>query len=208
MESATPGASSAPPPSTPPPPPPPPPLPAHRLTRSTRDRMWAGVAGGLAEYLDLDPALVRLIWVLAAVLTGGLAIPIYIVAWIIIPRDTRPPAYGPDVTHDWPDELRYETQRLAEEARRVAAEVRGATHAAWRSPDTYPPEVDPAVSAPPHRHSNRHGRSTGVVLVVLGIILLSANAGLLRFVDWNVMWPVIFIGLGLALLARQADWGR
>jgi phage shock protein PspC (stress-responsive transcriptional regulator) len=171
--------------------------------------MWAGVAGGLAEYLDLDPALVRLIWVLAAVLTGGLAIPIYIVAWIIIPRDTRPPAYGAEAAHDWPDELRYETQRLAEEARHVAAEVRRAAHGeAWRSTGAYPPAADPSTVPPPHRHANRHGRSTGVVLVVLGIILLSANAGLLRFVDWNVMWPVIFIGLGLALLARQADWGR
>jgi phage shock protein PspC (stress-responsive transcriptional regulator) len=171
--------------------------------------MWAGVAGGLAEYLDLDPALVRLIWVLAAVLTGGLAIPIYIVAWIIIPRDNRPPVYGSEVIHDWSHELHNEAQRLADEARRMATEVRGTAHAgAWRSPDAYPPAADPAVSTPPHRYYGRHGRATGVVLVVLGIILLSANAGLLRWVDWNVLWPVIFIGLGLALLARQADWGR
>ena len=142
--------------------------------------MWAGVAGGLAEYFDLDPALVRLIWVLAAVLTGGLAIPIYIVAWIIIPRDDRPPMYGSQVIHDWSHELHTEAERLADEARRVAA----------------------------YRHRSRSHRSTGVVLVVLGLVLLSANAGLFRFVDWNVLWPVIFIGLGLALLARQADWGR
>jgi phage shock protein PspC (stress-responsive transcriptional regulator) len=204
MESTTPGASSAP-PITPPPPPPPP----HRLTRSTRDRMWAGVAGGLAEYLDLDPALVRLIWVLAAVLTGGLAIPIYIVAWIIIPRDNRPPAYGSEVIHDWSHELHNEAQRLADEARRMATEVRGAAQArAWRSPDAYPPAADPTLTTPPQRQYGRHGRATGVVLVVLGIILLSANAGLLRWIDWNILWPVIFIGLGLALLARQADWGR
>ena len=204
MESTTPGASSAPP--TPPMPPPPPP---HRLTRSTRDRMWAGVAGGLAEYFDLDPALVRLIWVLAAVLTGGLAIPIYIVAWIIIPRDDRPPIYGSQVLHDWSHELHNEAQRLADETRRVASEVRSAHPGAeWRSADAYPTAADPSATAPTHRHHGRHGRSTGVVLVVLGILLLSANAGFFRFVDWNVMWPVIFIGLGLALLARQADWGR
>src|SRR5919198_88318 len=55
----------------------------------------------------------------------------------------------------------------------------------------------------PRRH-----RSSGVVLVVLGVLLLAANAGVLRFIDWNVLWPLIFIGLGLALLARQADWRR
>ena len=51
--------------------------------------MWAGVAGGLAEYFDLDPALVRLLWVAAAVVSGGLAVPVYILAWIILPRDDR-----------------------------------------------------------------------------------------------------------------------
>ena len=52
----------------PPPPPTPPPYPAgpphRRLVRSSRERMWAGVAGGMAEYFDLDPSLVRLLWVL------------------------------------------------------------------------------------------------------------------------------------------------
>src|SRR5919204_6628829 len=86
-----------------PPPTPPPPSP-RRLTRSTRDRMWAGVAGGMAEYFELDPSLVRLMWVLAAVLTGGLAVPVYILAWIIMPRDDRPPAGGPPDWHAWPGE--------------------------------------------------------------------------------------------------------
>ena len=61
--------------------------PRQRLTRSTRDKMWAGVAGGLAEYFDLDPVVVRLIWVAAGVLTGGLAIPVYGVMWLVISGD-------------------------------------------------------------------------------------------------------------------------
>src|SRR5919204_6603034 len=167
-----------------PPPTPPPPAP-RRLTRSSRDRMWAGVAGGLAEYFDLDPSLVRLLWVLATIFSGGLAIPVYLVAWIILPRDDRPPLQGSQVIRDWSQELHTEAERLAAEARRAYSDVR------W-SPGHTSPE--------PHR---RH-RSSGVVLVVLGVLLLAANAGVLRFIDWNVLWPLIFIGLGLALLARQA----
>jgi phage shock protein PspC (stress-responsive transcriptional regulator) len=170
--------------------------------------MWAGVAGGLAEYLDLDPALVRLIWVLAAVLSHGLAIPIYIVAWIVMPRDDRPRPEATHPMHDWSHDLHTEANRLAEEARRVAAEVRAATHApASRSGDPYAPPIDPYAAAPPRRNG-RHGRSAGLVLVVLGILLLSANAGFFSFIDWNLIWPVIVIALGLALLARQTDWGR
>ena len=58
-----------------------------RLMRSGRERLWAGVAGGMAEYFDVDPAIMRIIWVAAAVLTGGLAVPAYIVMWLVMPRD-------------------------------------------------------------------------------------------------------------------------
>jgi len=61
----------------------------HRLTRSTRDRVLAGVAGGLGEYLAVDPTLIRLGWVLAALLTGGVAIPIYLAFWLIMPPADR-----------------------------------------------------------------------------------------------------------------------
>src|SRR5712692_8108947 len=115
---------SSPPPSYPPYGPPPPS--SRRLVRSSRERMWAGVAGGMAEYFDLDPALVRLMWVAAAVVSGGLAVPVYILAWIILPREDRPPTTGAHPWRDWSDEFHSETQRLAEEARRMADDVRGA----------------------------------------------------------------------------------
>jgi len=97
--------------------------------------MWAGVAGGLAEYFDLDPALVRLLWVATAVVTGGLAVPLYFLAWIILPRDDRPPVTGQQQWRDWSQEFHSETQRLAEEARRMAGEVREASQS-WREPES------------------------------------------------------------------------
>ena len=53
-----------------------------RLTRSASDRVIAGVCGGLAEYLDVDPLFIRLAWILM-VLAGGFGILLY-VAWIVI----------------------------------------------------------------------------------------------------------------------------
>ncbi len=189
------------------------PPPARRLARSSRERMWAGVAGGMAEYFDLDPALVRLMWVAAAVVSGGLAVPVYILAWIILPRDDRTAAPGGHVWRDWSDEFHSETQRLADEARRVADDVR-------RAPKTGEESVG-AGAAPttedwwrsekyvePHRQHGHHPRSTGIVLVALGVLLLAANAGIFSWIEWRTMWPVIFIGVGLLLLARQTGWGR
>ena len=58
-----------------------------RIYRSRRDRRIAGVAGGIAEYLNVDPVLIRLIWVIL-LLPGGLPglIP-YLACWLIIPLE-------------------------------------------------------------------------------------------------------------------------
>jgi phage shock protein C len=223
-------------PSVPPAPPyPPGPPQPRRLTRSSRERMWAGVAGGMAEYFELDPAIVRLLWVAATVVTGGLAVPVYILAWIILPRDDRSSVAGQPQWRDWSQEFHSETQRLADEARRMADDMRG-TSQSWRAPgpEAAPPtggetgqtaatdkgapggvsnvEPDPWWTSERyverHRHHGRHPRSTGIVLVVLGMLLLAANAGIFSWIEWRTMWPLIFIGLGVILLARQAGWNR
>ncbi len=68
------------------PPPPRSETPKRRLTRSSDDKMIGGVAGGLGRHLDVDPALVRLTFVILA-LFGGSGILLYALAWIIIPTD-------------------------------------------------------------------------------------------------------------------------
>ena len=57
-----------------------------KLYRSKKDSMIAGVCGGIAEYFEIDPTLVRLLTVLVVFLggAGGIA---YIIAWIIIPQN-------------------------------------------------------------------------------------------------------------------------
>ena len=57
-----------------------------RLYKSNTDKMVAGVCGGIAAYFDIDPTLVRLIWVLFCV-AGGSGLLAYIIAAIIIPQD-------------------------------------------------------------------------------------------------------------------------
>ena len=57
-----------------------------RLFRSNTDKMVAGVCGGLAQYLGVDPTIVRLVMLLLF-FTGGAAIPIYLIMWIITPLE-------------------------------------------------------------------------------------------------------------------------
>jgi len=57
---------------------------SRRLYRSNNDKMIAGVCSGLAQYLVVDPTIVRLIFLLLFFI-GGAAIPIYLILWIITP---------------------------------------------------------------------------------------------------------------------------
>ena len=55
-----------------------------RIYRSRQDRMVCGVCGGIAEYFDLDPSLVRLVWIIFSAM-GGSGFIAYIIAAIVIP---------------------------------------------------------------------------------------------------------------------------
>src|SRR5215468_9034451 len=58
--------------------------PAKRLMRSSRDKKIGGVCAGLAEYFDLDPTIVRIVWLLA-IFFAGTGFLIYIILWIALP---------------------------------------------------------------------------------------------------------------------------
>ena len=58
--------------------------PKKRLVRSTNDKKIAGVAAGLADYFDLDPTIIRLVWLLA-ILFAGTGVIAYIILWIALP---------------------------------------------------------------------------------------------------------------------------
>ena len=65
-----------------------------RLHRSRTEKMIAGVCGGLAEYFDVDPTLVRMAWVLISLL-AGVGVLLYVIMWVIMPLDLPAPPAGP-----------------------------------------------------------------------------------------------------------------
>ena len=61
-----------------------------KLYRSTKNRMLAGVCGGVAEYFDIDPTLVRVIWAVLS-LGGGAGLIAYIICIVLMPEN---PVWG------------------------------------------------------------------------------------------------------------------
>jgi phage shock protein C len=65
-----------------------------RLYRSADDRIVAGVAGGLAAYMDIDPVIIRIIWFLSFFLTGSLTFWVYLIMIAVVPPEPM----------DWPSQ--------------------------------------------------------------------------------------------------------
>lgn len=155
----------------------------NRLYRSRHDRMLAGVAGGLAETWDADPSLVRVIWALLVLFTGGIALIVYIVMAIVIPEDdaVRPAGVGqtfgatppPGANASW-------TPADAQAARQAADEARAARRAA-RGDRGFPA-----------------GAVLGGFLIILGGFFLARE--FLPTIDFDWFWPLILVGLGVLLV--------
>lgn len=61
--------------------------PYRRLRRSRSDRMLAGVCSGIANYLRVDPTLVRVGFAVLAIITWGVALLAYVVGWVVMPEE-------------------------------------------------------------------------------------------------------------------------
>ncbi|MBQ2497937.1 MAG: PspC domain-containing protein [Prevotella sp.] len=59
-----------------------------KLLRSRSDRWVAGICGGIGDYFDVDPALVRLVYMLLTFFSAGFpGVMIYLVLWLVMPKD-------------------------------------------------------------------------------------------------------------------------
>ena len=63
------------------------------LRRSTSDRMLGGVCGGLAQHFGIDPALVRIAFVLLAI-AGSTGVLLYLLLWAMVPEEGSDRAFG------------------------------------------------------------------------------------------------------------------
>lgn len=90
-----------------------------RLYRSESNRMIAGVCGGLGEYFNIDPVILRLAFVLVT-LAGGAGILAYIILWIVVPTESSVLKKSEDVIKENAEELKVKAEVVANEAKKMA----------------------------------------------------------------------------------------
>lgn len=164
-----------------------------RLVRDTRKGVIGGVAAGMGQYLDVDPVLVRLAFVLLF-FANGLGLLAYLICWVVIPRgDVTAPAVADPATTaagQGLEAVREAGSRVAEEVRSAAEGVRDAA-------------VNAREAAP---GPGRAQAGVGAVLMLGGVLLLADNFGWLRWPYWanvGTLWPLLLVGLGIGLIAKS-----
>jgi len=148
---------------------------AKKMYRSTADSMLGGVCGGLGAYFEFDPNLIRLIFVVLAIVPG-IGIPAYLALWLLVPEEskTEKTSLG--------ERVREGADEIAERARSLGNELRDKSGSSV-----------PATSL-----------AIGAVLVVMGIGFLLRNLGF-TWLNWIAriwVWPSLLILVGLVFLWR------
>ena len=167
-----------------------------RLYRSRTDRVLSGVAGGMADWLDVDPSVVRLVWVLLTVF-GGAGLILYIVAAIVIPEEpfemlagTGPAVAGARVNPE-------ASGAAPGFASAAPGSVAGAAPtSAWMSRAEYRQQ----------RRAARLAEGPGSAPIVVGLVLVLIGAWFLARnylpnLDDKLFLPGVLIVIGVILLA-------
>lgn len=154
-----------------------------RLERSNANRVIAGVCGGIAEYLAVDPTLVRVAFVVMGFF-GGVGILAYIVLLILMPQPGQPAPFTKPVTSSASTD--------------TTAPMDAESTATPQTMNVTP--VDPAVR---QAEAERRRMAVGYLLIALGVVFLLSNAGAFRLVQWNYVWPLVLIGIGVLFLVQR-----
>ncbi len=148
-----------------------------RITKSKTDRVIDGVCGGLAEYFGIDSLLVRLAFV-ALIFISGLGVILYIVLVIIMPKAEKQDL-SPKET------IRENVQEISERVKEAGEDLGEAFS-----------------KKNEEKHSNR-AVWFGILLILIGIIFLLRNLNLIRWIDNDLLWPMIIIFIGAYLLIKR-----
>jgi phage shock protein C len=184
-----------------------------RLYRSVDDRVIAGVCGGLAARLAVDPSLVRVAWAILALVTGIFPLlVVYVIMAAVVPEDPKgfagawpsptPPAapWGPEATG--------QTEAPGEPDAPIPTDAAAGPADATIAGVPVPPPAPPATpwyqgEPPAPRARERRERDPllgiigGLVLVALGVYFLVRDQ---ITIDWGIVWAAGLVAVGAVVI--------
>lgn len=143
------------------------------LHRSNTNKVLAGVAGGIGEYFNIDPTIIRLVFILLTVF-GGSGVLIYLILWIIMPSSQQLKSATDNVVKQNIDEM-------TEKAKSFAHDLN------FRNTD----------------NQNDSRFWWGLLIIIFGILLLFQNLGIFDIINLHQYWPIFLILVGIIILLKK-----
>ncbi len=170
---------------------------SNRLYRSRIDRTIAGVCGGLAKYFDIDPTIVRVLFVVSIFIGGG-GIIAYIILWIVVPEEQIifQSAAQDSQTHQANSDSEESNSNTNQESSKFdssnfSAEINNKVNEATN-------EINKILD----EARNNKKVLGGTILILLGALFLLDN--LLPHFDFGDYWPIILIVLGVGIIIKTS----
>ncbi|ADT83961.1 PspC domain-containing protein [Thermococcus barophilus] len=148
-----------------------------RLYRSKDEKIFLGVLGGIAKYLDVDPTLVRIIYVILLFLAPVTAILMYFALALIMPEEPE-------------EEISFD--KLPEKAEKIAKEIDETLTQAFSS-------KKPASTVKDHNNE----KLLAIILIVLGgVLILRKITPFMWYLQGDILLAVLLLLFGIYLLIR------
>ena len=193
-----------------------------RLFRNEHEKVVAGVSSGIAEYMEVDVTIIRLLFVLSTIFLVGTGILVYLIMWIVVPVNNDPasrfsrfnefyrgqsqaPPFGGNAPSGGPS---------------GASSGWGSTGTSWTSSTVNDsgfkaePKMDDFNSF--KKSNNETGRTVGgLFLLVIGIYFLMNEFHFIPFwFSLSKLWPLVFVAIGVSFIMKSKqrnaweDWKR
>lgn len=180
-----------------------------RLFRNEHDKVVAGVSSGIAEYMEVDVTIIRLLFVLSTIFLVGTGVLVYIIMWIVVPVNNDPTArfskfndFFKDQSNPFQSSNPFGSQKASPENPKsyqnwTSSTVKEEPVDSWKQPEAFKP----------YQKNNETGRTVaGLFLLVIGMYFLMDEFGLVPF--WfrlTKLWPLVFVAIGASFIIKSKN---
>lgn len=181
-----------------------------RLFRNEHDKVLAGVSSGIAEYMEVDVTIIRLLFVLSTIFLVGTGILVYIIMWIVVPVNTDPTARFSKFNEAFKNQNNpfqstgpgFGSQKSTTENTQTyqdwtSSSLKDDGFSSWKQSGNFKP----------YQKNNETGRTVaGLFLLVIGLYFLMDEFGMVPF--WfqiTKLWPLVFVAIGASFILKSKN---
>ena len=160
-----------------------------RVYRSQKEKVIFGVCGGIAEYFDVDPVIIRMLFV-AFGFVWGASIAVYIILAFVLPENPHETHHHVDSEHSkehHASQAADTTDRLVKDVRESAEHIANKVHEHLGH----------------HKHNRSGANILGIIIILVGLVLLVSHLNPFFGMHLFYFWPLVIIVIGVFLVTRS-----